>query len=140
MPANEGLGQEAGERGRAGGLLHSLGSIAPALISLLRTRLELFGIEVAEEKDRAAVIAVFAALAFALAAFSWLLVNVLVLAYFWDGHRYQAIIGLAGLYAAGAIGAALRVRALLRQRPRMFGTTLAELKKDMEALNRVRQS
>jgi hypothetical protein len=120
-------------------MLHALRSIGPSIIGLLRTRLELFGIELAEEKERAAQLAVLGALALLFAGLALLMVNVLVLALFWDSHRFLAIAGLIVAYGGLALLCVSRLQAAIAARPPMFEATLAELKADVEALSRVRQ-
>jgi uncharacterized membrane protein YqjE len=133
-------GSESASAGNAPrGMLNSLRSIGPALIGLLRTRLELLGIELADEKERAARMAMLGALALLFAGLALLMVNVLVLAWFWDSHRYLAIIGLVVAYGGIALLCVLRLQTAVASRPLMFEATLAELKADVEALNRVRQ-
>jgi uncharacterized membrane protein YqjE len=133
-------GSESASAGNAPrGMLNSLRSIGPALIGLLRTRLELLGIELADEKERAARMAMLGALALLFAGLALLMVNVLVLAWFWDSHRYLAIIGLVVAYGGMALLCVMRLQTAVASRPPMFEATLAELKADVEALNRVRQ-
>lgn len=133
-------GSESASAGNAPrGMLNSLRSIGPSLIGLLRTRLELLGIELAEEKERAARMAMLGALALLFAGLALLMVNVLVLAWFWDSHRYLAIIGLVVAYGGMALLCVLRLQSAVANRPPMFEATLSELKADVEALNRVRQ-
>lgn len=129
------------ESGKAppGGILNSLRSVGPALIALARTRIELFGIELAEERGRAASLAFNGALALLFAGLALLMANILILAICWDTHRYQAIVGLMVAYAAGALYLVMRIRGALAARPAMFEATLAELKADLEAVNRARQ-
>ncbi len=132
-------GAATGASAPPAGLLHSLRNIGPTLLALLRTRLELFGIELAEERGRAAELAVQGALALLFAAMTLLMVNVLILALSWENHRYAAIVGLIAFYIVGAALFAMRIQRALQSRPPIFDATLAELKADMEALNRVRQ-
>ena len=123
----------------AGGILHSLRSVGPALIALAHTRVELFGIELAEERGRAASLAFNGALALLFAGLALLMANLLVLAICWETHRYHAIVGLMAVYAAGALYLVMRIKGALAARPPMFEATLAELKADLEALNRARE-
>ena len=139
MPDQNGSGRSSAGEAPPGGVLHSLRSIGPALIGLLRTRLELFGIELSEEKERAAQLALLAAFVLLFAGLALLMLNVLVLAHFWHTHRYQAILGLMLLYGGGVVLCLWRLQASLAARPPMFEATMAELKADIEALNRVRQ-
>jgi uncharacterized membrane protein YqjE len=139
MSTDRGSGSASAGDAPTRGLLQSLRNIGPSLIGLLRTRLELFGIELAEEKERAAHLAVLAALVFLCAGLALLLVNVLVLAWFWDSHRYVAIVGLVVVYGGSALVGITRLQSALAARPPMFEATLAELKSDIEAFSRVRQ-
>ena len=139
MPDQNGSGRSSAGEAPPGGVLHSLRSIGPALIGLLRTRVELFGIELSEEKERAAQLALLAAFVLLFAGLALLMLNALVLAHFWHTHRYQAILGLILLYGGGVVLCLWRLQASLAARPPMFEATMAELKADIEALNRVRQ-
>ena len=123
----------------ASGILHSLRNIGPALIALARTRVELFAIELAEERGRVATLALHGALALLFAGLALLMVNVLLLVICWETHRYHAIVGLLILYAAGALYLVMRIKEALAARSPLFEATLAELKADLEALNRARQ-
>ena len=122
-----------------GGVFHSLRNIGPVLLGLLRTRLELFGIELAEEKERAAQVVLLAVCALLFGGLALLMLNLLVLAHFWHTYRYEAIAALFLLYGAGVVLCIRRLQASLAQRPPMFEATVAELKADIEALGRVRQ-
>ena len=129
---------DSSARKEGSGLLHSLRSIGPAALGLLRTRLELLGIELAEERDRSVALVVLGAAAFLFTALALMLVNVLVLAVFWDSHRLAAIAALLVLYAVLAVWCLGTIRIRQASRPPMFESTLAELKADLEALQRVR--
>ena len=139
MAGADGNARAAEGQGQSGGILNSLREIGPAIIALMRTRVELLGIELAEEKARAASMAILAGLAFVFGAMALLMINVLVLAVFWDGYRYQAIVGLLAAYGVGGLFCALRLKSRTASRPPMFEATIAELKADLEALNRARR-
>jgi uncharacterized membrane protein YqjE len=75
----------------------------------------------------AAVAGVFLTLALLLLAF-------LVVVVFWDAHRIAAITGVTVLYAAVGLGALWRLRTRQATAPPAFEATIAELRKDVEAL------
>lgn len=54
---------------------------------------------------------------------------------FWETHRLSVLAAFAVLYLAIGVGAALMVRNKLRNRPRLFSTTLSELGKDRDRLS-----
>lgn len=121
-----------------GGIFGAMRGIGPAFIALIKTRIELLGIELAEERSRLGVIAILGAGALLCAGMLLLLANLFVLAWFWDGHRFQAIAGLIVLHGAGLAACALAIKARVDARPPMFEATIAELKADLEAVNHVR--
>ena len=137
--AEHGAGRDPAGDAPPGGVFHSLRSIGPALFALLRTRLELFGIELAEEKAHVANAALLAAGALLFGGLALLMLNVFVLAWFWNSYRYQAIVAMVALYGAGALLCIWRLRSTLASRPPIFDATMTELKSDIEAFNRVRQ-
>jgi len=111
----------------------ALGGAAGDLVSILRTRLEIFSLELAEEKSRIACLAGMA-LAAALCLFLALLVlSMFIAALFWDtAYRLLAIGLTAGVYAvAGGVLGWLLVRHL-RADAAPFAVTVEELGRDAE--------
>lgn len=116
------------------GLLASLRGFATTSVALLRTRLDLLKIEAQEEVGRVSGLLLwgFAAVLFGVAGAVFLAVFLTVL--FWDSHRLLALGIFAALFlgAAGmAVGIALR---LARQGSQLFAASLAELRRDEDAL------
>ena len=112
----------------------TIGRIGANLLAMLRTRLELAAIELQEETHR-----LFGYLAWGIAAAFFAVVAVLlailfVLVLFWDTHRLAAVGGMTLLFAAGSLFAALSVKSNLKNRPPMLANTLAELRKDVQAV------
>jgi uncharacterized membrane protein YqjE len=103
--------------------------IGPAF-SLLQTRLELIGIELAEEKERlfGVFFAGLAAMMFATMALFTL--TVLIAAACWDAYRWQALTLLIVLYVVAALACVLKARSGVRRTPLVFEETLAEFDKD----------
>ena len=64
----------------------------------------------------------------------WLFVATVVLVLFWDTHRLLAIGGMTGLFALGSLFAFLKVKGELSSRPQLMAATLAELRKDAQAV------
>lgn len=123
------------ESGRTtGGLLASLRRLLATAIEIVQTRLELFSIELEEEGLRLRELLLYALVALFFLGFGVLLFTLLVVVLFWDTYRLPVLGGLAVLYLAIGIGAALRVRHTLRTRPRLFAATLGEFGKDREQL------
>lgn len=116
------------------GPLDSLRSMGSDLVALAETRLELALLELREEGERRKAIVVLAAVGGVFLTLALLLLAFLVVVAFWDTHRIAAIVGVTLLYAAVGLGALWRLRAAQASAPPAFEATLAELRKDVEAL------
>jgi uncharacterized membrane protein YqjE len=117
-----------------GGILQSLRNLAATGIALVQTRLDLLVTEIEEERVRLLQLLFWAAGALFAIVIGVLLLVMLVIALFWDSHRIAALAVLATLFLAAGAAMAAGVRARMRDRPRMFSTTLTELGKDRDGL------
>ena len=106
--------------------------ILSSLFSILQTRLELIGIELAEEKDRLLMVLFMGLAAMMLASMALIALTALIAIAFWDTYRWQALAGITIVYAFAAIVCALRARSGLRNAPMIFEATLHEFEKDRE--------
>lgn len=121
------------------GLKDSFGDLSGTLISILRTRLELFAVEAGEQKSR-----LIKALAFALGGLVLLTLALLVFSLFlallfWSTEYRYAVIGLLALvYALVGLRLLWAVRQMFVSEPLPFSATLEELQRDVEALKGLR--
>lgn len=106
--------------------------IIGAVLGILHTRLELLGIELSEEKTRLVGAMAFGFAAMLFGSMAFVLITFLIVALFWDSHRWEAIGILSASYLLIAILCALIARHRLLSAPLMFQSTLAELEKDRE--------
>ena len=127
---------DAGAGERAPGLKPAAARLAAGVLELIRTRLELASVELAEERERLKALAVLAIAGAVLATLAVATISILVVAYFWDTYRYAAIVGLAVVYAVLAALAFSRAAAVARRAPSPFAATIAEFEKDRAALER----
>lgn len=112
--------------------------LVAALAEGLQLRIELVGLELAEERERLVALvssALATAVAVLLLAFS---LNVLLLALFWDTHRVAVAAGMCGAYAAAACACFARHRRKRRRLTPPFSGTTAVLARDQETLRSVR--
>ena len=128
--AEAGGGTEAGHRG----LGASLRGVVTGLLGLAATHAELVGVEIQEEKERIAEIAVLGACAFAMFAMTLLLITLLIVVVLWDSYRVQSVVGLAILYGGLGAAALIGIRRKLAAHPNPFAATAAELAADRERL------
>jgi uncharacterized membrane protein YqjE len=117
-------------------LRSSANRLINSALGLLRTRMELASVELAEELER---LHTRLALMFAgvlLVLFSILGICVSLVVYFWESYRFLAI--LMPTLVCGVVGALLLVRSKTMDRSNgmPFAATIAEFDKDREALFR----
>ena len=120
----------------ATGVFASIRALGPALLGLLRTRLELFSIELTEEKARVVGLAVLGVCAALFIALALVLLNVLLIIAFWE-QRVAVVAGLFVLYAVIALVLGLKLKANLAAQPMLFAATVSELQADLAALKGV---
>ena len=108
--------------------------IARTLLSFALTRSRLAATELEEQALRLVEILAWLAAALFFLGVALLFGAVLVVLAFWDSNRVLAAGLLAALFVAAGTGAALVARLRLRERPKLFAATLAELERDRDTL------
>lgn len=119
-----------------GGLIGNVRRVVRTLLAILSTRLELLGVEVAEQGARIGALMALGVVALLFSIFAIGLFSFGVAVLFWDSYRLTAIFGLALLYGLIVAVAVLRIRARINEHPAPFAATVAELKADAAALGR----
>jgi len=116
------------------GLAGSARRLADNALAAVQTRLELFALELREEKTSAIelLIWVCTALFFGMMAFIVLTATIILL--FHDKWRLVAAGGFFVLYVAGALWAYMRLKVRLKNQNTPFADTINEFKKDREWL------
>jgi uncharacterized membrane protein YqjE len=129
------VGQEdPAESKRSPSFLQSLKAALAALSSALHTRVELFVTELEEERERLKQALLLTLLLFFCLSFGFILLTIFLVALFWENGWIFAIGGLAALYLAVGIAAAVMLRKKILTRPGLFPASLAELGKDRDRL------
>lgn len=117
---------------------HSPGSssrrLGAAILGLLHGHVELFGIELQEQKARTLSLLLFAGLALVFALLLLTALSALLLVLLWDSYRLAGIIGLCVFYGLAALFCAVRLKAAVHDELSPFSATLEELAKDRERL------
>jgi uncharacterized membrane protein YqjE len=120
----------------AGGLFDSLRALITTLVAMARTRVELFGTEVEEEVRRVVTLLLGGVLVLALASVALVFGGLVVIAAYWDTHRVAATACVAIGFIVLAAGSYLAVRQQTRRRSRLLSSTLDELERDLELLDK----
>ena len=111
--------------------LHRLGS---AILGLLQGHVELFGQELAEQRNRAVKGLLLGGLCAGFALLLLVGLSALLLILFWDTHRVTVAISLCVFYAAGLLASAGWLVHTLINEPFPFSASLEELQRDREQL------
>lgn len=108
--------------------------LGAAILGLLHGHVELFGIELQEQKARTLNLLLFAGLALVFALLLLTALSALLLVLLWDSYRLAGIIGLCVFYGLAAVFCAVRLKAAVHDESSPFSGTLEELAKDRERL------
>ncbi|MDD0975334.1 phage holin family protein [Pseudomonas fontis] len=108
--------------------------LGAAILGLLHGHVELFGIELQEQKSRTLSLLLFAGLALVFALLLLTALSALLLVLLWDSYRLAGIIGLCVFYSLAALFCGLRLKAAVFDESSPFESTLEEIAKDRERL------
>jgi uncharacterized membrane protein YqjE len=114
-----------------GGLIDSCRRLFVTLLAVAQNRVELFAVEVEEERERVLALLLVTAL---FVLFTTLAIVLLTLAIVWfvpAGFRGWTMLGFAGVYGSVAAWLLLGLRKSLAESERPFAQTTAELEKDL---------
>jgi uncharacterized membrane protein YqjE len=114
------------------GPFESLRRLLAEVAGVVRNRVELFGVELQEERHRHIEILFLAGAAAVLAFLGLLLFSVVFILLFAEPYRIYAAGGLGLACVSGAAALVFRLKRWLRVPP--FAETIAQVKKDFECL------
>jgi uncharacterized membrane protein YqjE len=118
-----------------GTLLDSLRRAGSTLLAIGQTRLELLSTEVEEERARIGALLLHAYVTIGCLSIGILLAALAFVIAWWQRDPIIAVAVPAFVFCAGGIWSMLRLRALLREKPRVFAASIDELAKDRAALS-----
>ena len=117
------------------GLLAPVTRLLKTLVNLLENRLELFLVEVQEERVRLVEVLLLAAMGGLAALMTLILITLTVVVIFWENHRVLVLVLFTLAYATTAAVAFWTLRSRLN-RWRAFTATLEQIKKDRAWLDK----
>lgn len=117
------------------GLWGSAKRLLDTLLAVAQNRMELFAVELQEEKCRLVEAMLWAAAVAAFGIMTLTVVTFAIVVRFWDSGRLTALVTLGILYLLGTAFAWRSLQKRLTSRP-PFNDTIAELKKDRSCLDR----
>lgn len=117
------------------GILGSVRKLGRTGLALLQNRLELFSVELEEQKVRLVRVLLLAGAAIFMGNTALLAVSATIVVAVGEQARLGVLIGLSVVYVAATIWAVLALRKELRSAPPPFQDSVAELKRDSDWLN-----
>ncbi len=128
-------GTPGGEASRAG-LFASLTGLFGTALALLQNRLQLLGVELAEERLRLLSLLTYGAIALVCLSAGLVFLAVFLTVLFWDSNRLLALGIFSALFLGAGIATLLVAMNFAKSGSTLFTASLAELAKDREALAR----
>lgn len=116
------------------GVIGSLRALAAAAVGIAQTRLQLLANDLEEQRILLLQMMILGAIAVFFGVMAAILVTAVIVVALWDYHRLWTLGVLAVLYAAGCFAAVAALRSRAAERPKVFSASLAELRRDDEAL------
>jgi uncharacterized membrane protein YqjE len=116
-------------------LSDAIRSLSASVVALGRTRLELFGIELSEQKENAVRIGVLAAIGLLCLAMAAAVFTAFIAVLFWETDYRELAVGLlAAAWLLAGVLCLLTVSRRLKDAKHPFSLTLAELERDLDVL------
>ncbi|GAB3542835.1 hypothetical protein GCM10027343_15430 [Noviherbaspirillum agri] len=126
--------QEAQAEYERPGLIAGLAGVAKNLLGLVMNRIELAALELGEVRDNAAKLLLIGALGVVAVCFALGCWTVLLVVLTWEALGWKILLLVAAFYSVLAIGILLYARSMLTQDKLSLTATMAELRKDRDAL------
>jgi uncharacterized membrane protein YqjE len=129
------MGEPAGKAQDQQGLFASTRGLLGTGVTLLHNRLQLLGVELAEERVRLVSMLAYGGTAFLCIAAGLIFLAILLTVLMWESNRLLALGIFAALFLGAGIASAALALSLARGGSKLFSATLAELRKDRDALS-----
>lgn len=126
-------GTPGGEASRAG-LFASLKGLFGTSLSLVQNRLQLLGVELAEERLRLLSLVTYGAVALICLSAGLVFLAVFLTVLLWESHRLLALGVFSALFLGAGIATLLMAMSYARAGSTLFKASLAELARDRETL------
>jgi len=117
-----------------GGLFASTKGLLGTGVTLLHNRLELLGVEFAEERVRLVSLLAYGAAAFLCLAAGLIFLAVFLTVLLWESNRLLALGVFSALFLGAGIACLTLAMSLARSGSKLFSASLAELRRDRDAL------
>jgi uncharacterized membrane protein YqjE len=103
-------------------------------VTLVHNRLELLGVELAEERARLVSLLAYGGAAFLCLAAGLIFLAIFLTVLLWDSNRLLALGVFSALFLGAGIASLMLTTSLARTGSKLFSASLAELRKDRDTL------
>ncbi len=129
------MGDAAGKTPDRRGLFASARGLLGTGVTLIHNRLELLGVELAEERVRLISMLAYGGAAFLCIAAGLIFLAIFLTVLLWDSNRLLALGVFSALFLGAGIASLTLAMSLGRSGSKLFSASLAELRKDRDALS-----
>lgn len=126
-------GVPGGDAARAG-LFASLKGLLGTFLALLQNRLQLLGVELAEERARVLSLLTYGAIALICLSTGTVFLAIFLTVLFWETHRMLALGIFSALFLGAGVATLMVAMRYAREGSALFKDSLAEFAKDRAAL------
>lgn len=116
------------------GLFASTKGLLGTGVTLIHNRLELLGLELAEERVRMVSMLAYGGAAFLCLSAGLVFLSVFLTVLLWDSNRLLALGVFSALFIGAGVTSLMLAMSLARSGSKLFSASLAELRKDHDAL------
>lgn len=116
------------------GLFASTQRLLATLLAAVQTRIEIAVTELEEEREHLKALLIYSVLAVVILAMGLVALTVFLTLWLWQWFGAFTLLGVGLILVGTSLLLALYIRHYERTRPRLFSTTLAELRKDAQEL------
>ena len=116
------------------GLFASTKGLLGTGVTLLHNRLELLGVELAEERVRLVSLLAYGGAAFLCLAAGLIFLAIFLTVLLWENNRLLALGVFSALFLGAGIASLMLALSLARSGSKLFSASLAELRSDRETL------
>ena len=109
-------------------------SFLASWIAVVKTRVEIVSVEIEEQREWLVQLVLLAVAALFCLSLGIILLTLFVVVLFWNKYPLVVLGAFTLLYLGGGIGLWIALRQKMKNKPRLFSTTAAELGKDYAAM------
>lgn len=129
------MGEPADKASDRRGLFASTRGLLGTGVTLLHNRLELLGVELAEERARLVSMLAYGGAAFLCLAAGLIFLAIFLTVLMWENNRLLALGVFSALFLGAGVVSLVLATALARNGSKLFSASLAELRQDRDALS-----